>query len=87
MGFRGLVYVTGLVDFRGPSRGPIKMPLKNECVEDRRSFFLRSNQIPEKTVRFSLKTFFFGAHIEILTKLVAVFPSVLEFTKPKMPNI
>ena len=52
---------------KGPIRGPFEMTLTNQFVEDRRPFFLRSHQNPEKIVAFS--------------------SSVLEYTKPEMPNI
>ena len=90
----------GPVGFRGPSkgpmgfRGPIAMTLKTEYVEDRRPFFLRSHQNPEKIVVFSLKTFFFFSFPFYFLRshqnpeeIVAFSPSVLECTQPKMPNI
>ena len=36
MDFRGPIM--GPVGFRGPSRGPIEMTLRNQYVEDRRTF-------------------------------------------------
>ena len=44
------------------------MTLRNQHVEDRRPFFLRSNQNSEKTVAFFLEDLFFGNHIKILKK-------------------
>ena len=44
----------------GASRGPINMTLRNEYVEDRRPFFLRSHQIPDKTC--GILTVCFGVH-------------------------
>ena len=60
----------GPIGFRGHMgfRGPIEMTLRNQYVEDQRTFFFwRLHQNPDKTV--------------------AIFPSVLEFTKPEMHHI
>ena len=58
--------IMGPVGFRGPSRGPIEMTLRNQYVEDRRLFFW---EILRKRWHFSFKNFFCGDHIRIQTKL------------------
>ena len=83
----------GPMDFRGPImgpvgfRGPSRMTLRNQYVQDRRPFFLwRSHENPEKTAAFFLEDIFFEDRIKIQRQL-AFSPSVLEYTKPEMPNI
>ena len=47
------------------------MTLRNQYVEDRRPFFLRSHQNPGKIVAFFREDlYFFGDHMKIRTKLL-----------------
>ena len=79
------------VGFRGSSRGPIDMTLRNQHVEDRRAFFFFSRhlKILRKRWHFSLKTFFFffWRSPQNSDKTAAFFPSVLEITEPETRNI
>ena len=88
MDFRGPTM--GPVGFRGPSKGPIEMTQRNQYVEDRRPFFCFGDHIKirKKLWHFSVKTFFGGekSH-QNPDKTVAFSPSVLEFTKQEMHNI
>ena len=55
------------MDFRGPSRGPIEMTLRNQHVKTEDLFlFWRSYQNPEKTVACFLEDLFF--FLEITSK-------------------
>ena len=91
MDFRGPI--TGPVGFRGPSRGPIgfrgpiKMTLRNQYVKNRRPFFFEITSKSQENWHFSLKTFFFWKSHQNPDKTMAFSPSVLEFTKPKMPHV
>ena len=76
----------GPVAFRGPSRGPIEMTLRNQYVEDRRPFIIiiiifffgDHIKILRKRWHFSLKTFFFRRSHENPNKTEALSPSVLD---------
>ena len=71
---------TGPMGFRKAVgfRGPIEMTLRNQHVRPEDLFFST-----EKTVRISVKTFFWRSHHNS-EKNAAFSLSVLEFTKPEI---
>ena len=72
------------VGFRGSSRGPIEMTLRNQYVED--DLFWESASKSEKTVAFCLENFFF-LRLHQNPETTVAFSSVLEYTKSEIPYI
>ena len=69
-------------------RGPIEMTLRNQHVRPEDLFFFGDHLISTgKTVKISVKTFFFLRPHHNLDKTAAFSLCVLEFTKPEIHHI